>query len=569
MSQPSDAQTSASSATAPPGGVVAVPPGRAAAAAPPALVPAGDGQNVPLGAGIVEGGVAKRSFLQKALDGIEVVGNKVPHPVVIFFILAGIVIVLSQILYWLGTSVSYEVIDPVTDQVEQVTTPVKGLLTADGIRFIFTSPVRNFLNFNAVGVILVAMVGVGVAEEAGLISALIRKIVLVAPRRAMTFILVFAGVLSSVASDAGYIVLIPLGAAAFLALGRHPLAGLAAAFAGVAALFGVNLLITPLDGVLTEITNDAIHIVNPSLSIDLTANMWFSIVSSVLLSFVAAFITERIVEPGLGKYEGEVPAGSGEAMSADESKGLRRALYAFLAVTAFVALITLPPGAPLRNPETGAIVGNSPFMDSLIIVIMLMFLAAGAAYGSAVGTIKSMNDAIAAISKTFAGLGGLLFLFLVISQFLAYFNYTNMATVAAVSLGDLLESANVGAVPLLIGFVLMTTVIDVILGGAIPKWAIFAPIFVPLFMRLGVSPEVTLAAYRVGDSPVNPVTPLLAYFALIVVTAQKYRKDAGVGTIIAMMLPYTGIIWAVWTVLLVVWYLVGIPLGVGTGDPRG
>jgi aminobenzoyl-glutamate transport protein len=547
MNQPSEAQTGAASAAPGDGAIAVTADGGGAAPAAP----------------------AGRSFLQKALDGIEKVGNMVPHPAVIFFILAGIVIVLSQILYWLGTSVSYEVIDPVTDQVEQVTTPVKGLLTADGIRFIFTSPVRNFLNFNAVGVILVAMVGVGVAEEAGLISALIRKIVLVAPRRAMTFILVFAGVLSSVASDAGYIVLIPLGAAAFLALGRHPLAGLAAAFAGVAALFGVNLLITPLDGVLTEITNDAIHIVNPSLSIDLTANLWFSIVSSVLLSFVAAFITERIVEPGLGKYEGEVPAGSGEAMTADESKGLRRALYAFLAVTAFVALITLPPGAPLRNPETGAIVGNSPFMDSLIIVIMIMFLAAGAAYGTAVGTIKSMNDAIAAISKTFAGLGGLLFLFLVISQFLAYFNYTNMATVAAVSLGDLLESANIGAVPLLIGFVLMTTVIDVILGGAIPKWAIFAPIFVPLFMRLGVSPEVTLAAYRVGDSPVNPVTPLLAYFALIVVTAQKYRKDAGVGTIIAMMLPYTGIIWAVWTVLLVVWYLVGIPLGVGTGNPRG
>ena len=235
---------------------------------------------------------------------------------------------------------------------------------------------------------------------------------------------------------------------------------------------------------------------------------------------------------------------------------------------AFVLLITLPPGAPLRNPETGAVIGNSPFMDSLIIVIMLMFLAAGSAYGSAVGTVKNINDAIGHISKTIAGLGGLLFLFLVISQFLAYFNYTNMATIAAVTLGDLLESANIGAVPLLFGFVLMTTVIDVILGGAIPKWAIFAPIFVPLFMRLGVGPEVTLAAYRVGDSPVNPVTPLLAYFALIVVTAQKYRKDAGVGTIIAMMLPYTVAIWVVWTVLLILWYVLGIPLGIGTGDPR-
>ena len=282
-------------------------------------MPVGDGQNVPLGAGVMEAGVAQKNTLQKALDWIERVGNKVPHPAVIFFILAGIVIVLSQILYLLGTSVTYEVIDPVTDQAEQVTTAVRGLLTAEGIRFIMTSPVQNFMNFNAVGVILVAMVGVGLAEEAGLINALIRQIVHVAPRRAMTFILVFAGVLSSVASDAGYIVLIPLGAAAFLALGRHPLAGLAAAFAGVAAIFGVNLLITPLDGVLTEITNDAIHTVNPSLSLDLTANMWFSIVSALLLTVVAAVVTERIVEPGLGRYEGEAPADSGAAMTAEES----------------------------------------------------------------------------------------------------------------------------------------------------------------------------------------------------------------------------------------------------------
>jgi aminobenzoyl-glutamate transport protein len=284
---------------------------------------------------------------------------------------------------------------------------------------------------------------------------------------------------------------------------------------------------------------------------------------------VATVVTERVVEPGLGAYQGEVPAESAAGVSAEESRGLRRALYAVLGVIAFFALITLPPGAPLRNAETGAIIGTSPFMDSLIIIIMLMFLAAGVAYGSAVGTITSMNDAIAAVSKTFAGLASLLFLFLIISQFLAYFNYSNMATVAAVFLGDLLEHANIGAIPLLIGFVVMTTVIDIILGGAIPKWAIFAPIFVPLFMRLGIGPEVTLAAYRVGDSPVNPVTPLLAYFALILVTAQKYRKDAGVGTIIAMMLPYTAAIWVVWTVLLVLWYVLGIPLGIGTGSPRG
>ena len=242
---------------------------------------------------------AGKTFLQKLLDGVEIVGNKVPHPAVIFLLMSAIVIVLSHIFYLLGTSVTYQVIDPVTHKAVKSTAIMNSLLTAEGIRFIITSVVRNFLGFTPVGVILVAMVGVGLAEEAGLVNALIRKIVIVAPRKAITFIIVAMGVLSSVASDAGYLVLIPLGAAAFLSLGRHPIAGLAAAFAGVAAVFGVNLIITPIDGVLTEITNDAIHLLNPGYSIYLTANLYFSIVSAILLCVVCTVITERVVEPRL------------------------------------------------------------------------------------------------------------------------------------------------------------------------------------------------------------------------------------------------------------------------------
>src|SRR5581483_2873586 len=279
-------------------------------------------------------------------------------------------------------------------------------------------------------------------------------------------------ILSSIASDAGYLVLIPLGAAAYLSLGRHPLAGLAAAFAAVAAAFGVNILITPLDGILTEITNDAIHLLNPALSIDLTANLYFSIVSTLLFTVVISVMSDKIVEPSLGTYHGDKPLEQSEEVTGEESKGLKYALFAALGTVAVIALLTLPPGAPLRNPETGAIVGNSPFMDGLIILIMLIFLAAGAAYGRGAGTITSLGAAIKAIEKTFAGLGGLIFLFLVISQFLAHFNYTNMATLAAVSLGDALEHANIGAIPLLIGFVVVTCVIDLIMTGAIPKWAI-------------------------------------------------------------------------------------------------
>jgi len=325
----------------------------------------------------------------------------------------------------------------------------------------------------------------------------------------------------------------------------------------------VNILIKPLDGILTGITNDAIHLVNPALSIDLTANFWFSSASVVLLTIVISLITERVIEPRLGAYTEEQPDEASAEMSVEESRGLRYALFGLLGVVVFFALLTVPAGAPLRNPETGAIVGSSPFMDGLIVVIAVLFLVTGAAYGIGARTMKSSLDVINAMTKAIAGLSGLIFLLLIISQFLAYFNYSNMATLVAVSLADVLKGANFGGLWLLVGFVVVVAILDLIMTGAIPKWAIFAPIFVPLLMRLNVAPEAVLAAYRVGDSPVNAISPLNAYFAMIVTFAQRYQKDAGVGTVVALMLPYVGVLFVVWTLMLAGWYLLGLPWGLG------
>jgi aminobenzoyl-glutamate transport protein len=503
---------------------------------------------------------APKTFMEKVLDGVERVGNKVPHPAVIFVILIGIVIVLSHIMYLLGSSVSYEVINPETHKVEKATTAVRSLLTAEGIRFMFAGVVQNFMSFQAVGVIIVAMVGVGVAEESGLVRALIRKLVIVAPPWALTYILVFVGVLSSLAADAGYLVLIPLAAAAFISVGRHPLAGLAAGFAAVASVFLVNVFIVPVDGILTGITNDAIHIVDPNKTITLTANLWFSAASVLVMGLVVALITDRIVEPRLGAYEGDHPVESTE-MTAEETRGLRFALWGLIAVLVFVGLLVGPPGAPLRDPATGSIIGNSPFMNSLIVSIALLFFATGAGYGIGAGTMKTTNDVVNAMIKAIQGLGGLIFLLLVISQFTAYFNYTNLTTIAALSLADILQDMNLNALWLLVGFVIVVFVLDLIITGAVPKWALFAPVFVPLLMRLDVTPEAVLAAYRVGDSPINSITPLNAYFALIVTFCQKYQKDAGVGTVVALMLPYVLILMVLWTIFLAIWHLVGLPWG--------
>jgi aminobenzoyl-glutamate transport protein len=527
--------------------------------------------------------------VNKLLGFIERNGNRVPNPAVLFLGLCAGVIVLSQILDWANVSITSEVIDPggaytenrvdgvsaLPDQpddlaVTEETFAVKGLLTGEGIRFIFTQFVPNFLGFTAIGVILVAMIGVGIAELSGLVGGLIRKLVAVSRPATLTYIIVFVGILSSVAADAGYLVLIPLAATAFLSVGRHPLAGIAAGFGAVSAAFGVNVLIVPADAVITDITNEAAGLVDPNAEIDLVANLFFGIGCTLFLTVVIALITTKIVEPRLGTWdradadEEELAREEGPPVEPElEAKGLRHAGIAVLAVLVLTALLTLPSGAPLRNPETGDIIGDSPFMSSLIVIISLAFLAAGLAYGRVVGTIRSSDDALGMITKSWASLASLLFLFLLIAQFIAYFDFSNMAQVAAVGLGDILEELDLADLWLLLGIIVVTIIVNVLIPAKIAKWAILAPIFVPLMLRLGVEPQTVLAAYRVGDSPTNVLTPLMPYFALMVVFSARYQRGAGIGTVIALMIPYALILTVVWTLFFIAWYALGIPLGPG------
>jgi aminobenzoyl-glutamate transport protein len=538
---------------------------------------------------------APKNLMQRILDVVEKVGNMVPHPVIIFLTLIAIVIVLSHILHLAGTTVTQEVLVPADSQlapgaefdpteydkelsygeletgkdaykIEERTITARSLISMEGIRFIYSSLIPSFMGFTAVGLMIVAMVGAGVAEESGLVKAIIRKLVVVSPPWALTYILSFVGIVSSIAADAGYLVLIPLAGIAFLSVGRHPLAGLALGFAAVAGAFTVNMLIKPLDAVLVEFTNDAIALVDPTMSIGLASNLWFSIVSVIVLTFVIAFITERLIEPRLGKYESgdakdDEPAAAGAGLSADESRGLVYAGIGLLGVLGVFALLTLPAGAPLRSPDTGELIGNSPFMNGLIAMIMVLFLVTGAAYGYGAKTLVGMTAIIKAMEKALSSLGALILLFLVLSQFIAYFNYTNMGTILALSMSGALKSANFPPLVLLIAFIIVVALIDLLITGAIAKWALFAPIFVPLLMNLGVRPDAVLAAYRIADSPMNAITPLNAYFALVVGFAVKYDKNAGVGTVVSLMLPYVVILFIVWTALFIVWQQLGLPWG--------
>nr|NLD41278.1 AbgT family transporter [Actinomycetales bacterium] len=533
----------------------------------------------------------KRGFL----DVIERVGNKVPPPALMFAYLIAFVIILSWLLNLLGVSITEEIAVPRDDkeiqydyfedttqpgmispdspyeddwEIVEMDVPIKSLLSTEGLRFIFSSFVNNFAGFSVVAVVFIAMMGAGVAEESGLLGSLIRKMVGGLPNWALSFGLIFVGVLSSVASDAGYLILIPLAAAAFASVGRHPLAGLASGFAGVAAIFMVNVIFTPTDAMITEIANEAIALApGDTEPLTIVANYFFMIAMSILMALLAAIVTDKFVEPRLGKWEpeeGQLGHNQADGISPEADKrGSRFALFGFLAVVVIVSLLTFIPGAPLRHPETGDIIGNTPFMDSLLFIIMLMFLISGICYGVGARTMTGSKDVLGAITKTFAGLGGMVLMLLMIAQFIAFFNWSNMPTVIAGALAGVLEQANIGAIPLLLLFIMVIVLLDFLMPGSLPKWAIFAPIFVPLFIQLGVAPQTLLAAYRVADSPVNALTPLMVYLPFIVTIAQQYTKKAGIGTVVALMLPHSVSIFVVSTVLFILWFALGIPLGPG------
>jgi aminobenzoyl-glutamate transport protein len=537
----------------------------------------------------------EHSVMGRLLDVIERAGNKVPHPVTMFLYLIIAVIVLSAVLAAAGVSVTDQIAvpDPVgvppnyyedstqpileppvpafdfedDFHLEEATIPIKSLLDSDGIRFIFTSFVPNFAGFGVVAVTFIALMGAGVAERSGLMGALIRLLVSASPRRLLAFVLIFVGVLSSIATDAGYLILVPLGAAAFLSVGRHPLAGLAACFAGVGSIFGVNPIPGPIDAQIIAITNEAIATVGGT-PLTILADYWFSLASSIVLAIVAAVVTERVIEPRLGRFHEEVADVGGAKPEETQNpqrtrRGLRSALVAFLGFIALVLVFTIPNGAPLRDPETAQIIGNTPFMDSVLFIIAMAFLVSGVAFGYGTGSFRSSNDVIDAVTTTFAGLAGLIFMLLMISQFIAYFNYSNLPTVLAIMLAEFLEAAGIGALPLLLGMIIVILSVDVIMPGIVPAWAIFAPILVPLFIQLGVAPQTGLAAYRIGDSPLNTVTPLMVYLPFMVTFARRYQKDAGMGTIIALMIPYVVTLALVWIILFIIWFMLGLPMGPG------
>ncbi|MEJ2581819.1 MAG: AbgT family transporter, partial [Acidobacteriota bacterium] len=484
------------------------------------------------------------------------IGNALPHPATLFAIFAGSLILLS----WLFSKLGVSAVNP-TDG--SAVLPIN-LISRDGLHWVLENTIHNFTDFAPLGTVLVAMLGIGVAEKSGLIGTGLRLMVHAAPRRLLTFVIVFAGVMSNMASDIGYVLLVPMGAVIFMSVGRHPIAGLAAAFAGVSGGFSANLLLGTIDPLLAGISQEAARIIDPAYTVTPACNYYFMVVSTFLVAAVGTWVTEKIIVPRLGAYQGEIPAEPGElqGLTPEEKRGLWWAFLVSLLLLVLVLIGLVPENGILRDAETGSVL-HSPFMHGIVTFIFLGGLLAGLAYGFAAGTFRSDGDVIKGMKESMESLGLYLVLVFFAAQFVAYFKYTNLGIIFAIKGADVLKASGFGPIPLMLGFVLLAAAINLCMGSASAKWAFMAPVFIPMFMLLGYSPELVQGVYRIGDSTTNLISPMMSFFALIVAFVQRYDPKAGIGTVIATMLPYSLAFLVVWTVLLVVWMLLGLPLGPG------
>lgn len=509
-------------------------------------------------------------LFNRFLATVEFLGNMLPHPITLFAIFCVAIIVGSGIAEWFGLSA----IDPrpigASGRDPDGVIEVVSLMSVDGLHRIVTGLVTNFTGFAPLGTVLVAILGVSVAEHSGLLSATMRNMVMGASKRFVTFMIVLAAILSNTASELGYVVLIPLAAMIFHSLGRHPLAGLAAAFSGVSGGYSANLLLGTIDPLLAGITTPAAQMIDPNYVVGAEANWYFMVISTFLIAILGTVITEKIVEPRLGKYDPkeaseDLSSSTVDKITAIEKKGLRWAGFAFLAMCILLALSIIPENGILRNPDTGLVAG-SPFLKGIVAFIFITFAIPGFVYGKVVGTMKNDKDVINAMSKSISSMGLYIVLVFFAAQFVAFFKWTNFGTIIAIKGAALLQALSLTGPEIFVGFILLCALINLSLGSSSAQWAATAPIFVPMLMLVGYAPETIQAAYRIGDSVTNLITPMMSYFGLILAVAAKYKKDMGIGTLVATMLPYSIIFLIGWIVLFYVWVF-GFGLPVGPGSP--
>ncbi len=498
----------------------------------------------------------KRSPIAIFLSGIEKVGNALPHPATLFGSFALIILALSAIFSAIGSSA----VHPGTGEVYEAI----NLLSRDGVHMILTRMVSNFTNFAPLGIVIVAMLGIGLAENSGLIAALIRSLVIYSPERYLTFIIVLAGILSNLASSVGYVLLVPLAGIIFIAVGRHPIAGMAAAFAGVSGGYSANLVLGTIDPLLAGLSQEAARLVDPAYHVNPTANYYFMVASTFVIAILGTWITEKIVIPRLGTYNNDnIKKEEISRLTSIEKKGIKRSSLFFLGFLVLLLIGLIPENGILRGTDGSFL--KSPVLKGVVAILFLVAGLMGIVYGVVTGKYKNDSDVMKGMSESMKTLASYIVLVFFAAQFVEYFNWSNLGIILAINGAGFIQSLNLGLIPLVIMFVIFAGMINLVMGSASAKWALLAPIFIPMFMFLGYTPELTQVAYRIGDSVTNIISPMMSFFALIIAYFQKYDEKIGIGTIVATMLPYSIIFFIGWIILLIAWLLVGIPLGPGAG----
>jgi aminobenzoyl-glutamate transport protein len=496
--------------------------------------------------------------LTRFLDAIERVGNRLPDPAVLFALLLAVVALVSA---WLST-MDFAEIDPRSGSPVEV----KSLLEPGNFLAFFSQLVPTFVNFHPLGVVLVAMLGIGVADHAGFISAGLRALLAVTARHLLTPMLIAVAIVSHTAVDAGYVLVIPLGGVIFMAAGRHPLAGIAAAFAGVSGGFSANFVPSSLDPMLSGISQAAGQLLDPVLVVNPLNNWFFTMASSALVIAIGWFLTDRVIEPRLagtpldGELSEAVPEG---ALTDLERRALRWSLVTLVAGLALLAATAWPAGSPWRSAQGSLTVADAPLMKSIVPLIFVLFLAPGIVYGYLAGSFRSHRDVVEGMSKSMSGMGYYIVMAFFAAQFIAAFGQSNVGVLLALKGAAWLQESGLPVAATIAGIVLLTAAVNLLVGSASAKWALLAPVFVPMLMQLGLSPDVTQAAYRVGDSSTNIITPLMPYFPLVVLFCRRYVRDSGIGTVVALMLPYSVALLAGWTLFLLAYWALGLPLGIG------
>ncbi|MEO2266315.1 AbgT family transporter [Pseudoalteromonas sp. YIC-656] len=502
-------------------------------------------------------GAAPSGAIARFLNTIEHVGNKLPDPAMIFLF----AMLLIWALSWAFSGVTFDVIDPRTN----APIVVNNLLTGDSLAGFLASMVKTFTGFAPLGVVLVAMLGVGVAEHSGFINTGIKLMLKRTPQMLLTPMVILVGIVSHTATDAGYVLVIPLAGVIFYAMGRHPLAGIAAAFAGVSGGFSANFIPSGIDPLLQSFTQSAAQIINPTMEVNPLNNYYFTSISSVFIILVGWYITDKIIEPRLKNSEvdgntDELPAF--EQATSKEKKAFAIATLVMIAGLGLLAYVAGIEDSPLRA-ENGKLADfSAPIMQSIVPLIFLLFWVPGAVYGFVAGTFTSSKDMIMAMTKAMEGMAYYIVMAFFCALFISAFAQSNLGALLAIEGAAVLKAMSLPSGVTIVGIIFLTAFVNLFVGSSSAKWALLGPIFVPMLMQLNISPDLTQAAYRVGDSSSNIITPLMPYFPLVVVYCQKYVKNTGIGTLIAMMLPYSIAFLIGWSLFLLAYWGLGIPLGI-------